>query len=128
MHDPAIFLSPRLQLSAFLISVLYLAFLLHLIRREILQLKYSMFWVGSGLAFLAFSLYPPIVFGLGRLIGVKWPENALFLLAIFSILVLLIQLSAAVSSSLERERSLAQEIALLRRELEILKDKPGASK
>jgi hypothetical protein len=114
-------LSPRLQLSALALSVLYLAFLVHLIRREILQLKYSMFWFFFGLAFLAFSLYPPLVVHLGHLIGVKWPENALFLLAIFSILALLIQISAGLSSSLDRERRLAQETALLRHELDLIK-------
>jgi hypothetical protein len=66
---------------------------------------------------LASSLGFPYLFRIAELLGIVYPPSALFLLVIFGLTLLVIQLFAWVSKLNERSRILVQQLALMRDQL-----------
>ncbi|MEK8228032.1 DUF2304 family protein [Oerskovia sp. M15] len=64
---------------------------------------------------------------MARLVGVEVPANLVFSSALVVLLVVCVQLSVGVSSLDERVRTLTEEIALLRLEVESARDFPLAA-
>lgn len=111
--------------------VLLVAFLVFLLRTRRLREKYAITWIVVGIGVSVFGLFPAAVAGLARLVGVQTPSNLLFALALIVLLLVCIQLSAEITTLEEETRTLAEEVALLRLDLEQLAeslppvDRPG---
>lgn len=110
-------------------SLLTSGFILLLLRRGYLREKFAAFWLAVGAALLVLSVFPGILGWLAGLVGVEVPANLLFLLAAILLLLVGVQLSYEVGRLDARGQRLAEEIALLRHDVEQLKaertDDPG---
>jgi len=93
--------------SVFLIIVIFL------IRKGILQIKYSLLWFLLGLILLFLSLSPEFVEAFAHFLDIKNPPSLLFLLGLLFLLAYSLHLSAAVSEQSGKIIRLSQEIALL---------------
>jgi hypothetical protein len=92
--------------------------ILVLLRRRQLRSKYALLWLSLGIALGALGLFPGLLTGISRQVGVFYPP-ALFLLVACGVLFLVvIQFSWELSRLEERTRTLAEELALLRADLE----------
>ena len=100
-----------------------LAWVVHLVRNQRLGLRDSLLWLGSTAVALVLVAVPSSLWGLAHLLGVKVPANALFALAFLYVLVNVLSVTITTSRNAERTRRLAQECALLRAELEELRDR-----
>lgn len=100
--------------------VLLVAFLVFLLRTRRLREKYAITWIAVGIGVSVFGLFPSAVAALARLVGVQTPSNLLFALALIVLLLVCIQLSTEITTLEEETRTLAEEIALLRFDLERL--------
>ena len=104
----------RIQLLAIVISFLFLAYISWLIIKGKLREEYAIIWiVGTGVLIL-FSFWRQGLEVLANLFGVYAPPNLVFSGAIFAILIYLLHLSVAVSKLQKQNKTLAQEIALLK--------------
>ncbi|MEP6797180.1 MAG: DUF2304 domain-containing protein [Lapillicoccus sp.] len=103
---------------ALVVCVVLLAALGWLLRSQRLREKYAIIWFGvvGGLVVLGFV--PVITTWLTRVTGVTTPINLVFILAFLVLLVVSIQLSLAISRLEENTRTIAEEVALVRLELE----------
>lgn len=91
-----------------------IATILHLLRHRRLREKYALLWlvVATGVAVVAFI---PELLGLtAHLLGVQTPSNLLFFVAALVLLVVSVQLSAEVSQLEDETRCLAEQVALIR--------------
>lgn len=103
---------------ALVVCVLLLAVLAWLLRSQRLREKYTIIWfaVVGGLVVLGFV--PSITTWLTRVTGVTTPINLVFILAFLVLLIVSIQLSLEISRLEETSRTVVEEVALLRLDLE----------
>ena len=94
-------------------SICYLAFILFLLKKRRLTVKYAIIWLFSAGVLIVFSLFPYVVLVLMDLLGMTVPSHTVFLLAVAFMLMLLISLSSAVSQFAQKITRLAQKNALL---------------
>ncbi len=88
-----------------------------LIRRGKLKERYSLLWLLAGGVLLVFSLSRELLEYSSRLIGIFYPPSFLFLLAFFFLLLITLHFSVVISGLSEKNKKLAQELALLRQEM-----------
>lgn len=119
-----------LKILAVVGSVSLLMVVVELIRRGRLKERYSLLWLLAGALLLFLSLSRGILDSIARLLGIFYPPSFLFILAFFFLLLITLHFSVVISGLTEKNKKLAQELALLRQEMEnALKrgvEKPGA--
>ncbi len=93
-------------------------FLVVLLRTRRLREKYAIAWIVVGVGISILAAFPGTVEGLARVVGVQTPSNLLFAMALIVLLLVCIQLSAEITSLEEETRTLAEEVALLRFDVE----------
>ncbi len=95
-------------------------FLVVLLRTRRLREKYAITWIVVGIGMCVFGAFPGAVAGLARLVGVQTPSNLLFAMASIVLLLVCIQLSTEITTLEEETRTLTEEVALLRFDVERL--------
>ena len=100
------------------VCVALVVFLVVLLRTRRLREKYAITWIVVGVGVIVFAAFPDAVTALTHLVGVETPSNLLFAIALMVLLVVCIQLSAEITSLEEETRTLAEEVALLRFDVE----------
>jgi hypothetical protein len=103
----------RIQLVTILGAAAILLAVLEMVRRRRLTERYALLWLLSALVLLALSIWSGALATISRAIGVIYPPNALFFIAIGCILLLLLHFSSAVSRLSDQTETLAQRQALL---------------
>lgn len=103
---------------AVMCSVAVLVFIVELLRRRQLREKYAALWLLLGTAMLVLVVFPGVLTNLAVLVGVTVPVNLLFFIALLTLLAVAVHLSWELSRVEEETRSLAEEVALLRFEIE----------
>ncbi len=104
----------RIQIFAILGSVLIAAFIFELIRKRKLLERYSLLWFGSVLVLIILSLWRELLEKAAALMGVYYAPSALFIVAIFCGVVLFVHFTIVISKLTEQNKTLAQEVALLK--------------
>jgi hypothetical protein len=103
----------RIQLVAGGLTVVLLLVVLELVRRRRLLERYALLWLLSTVVLLVFAVWRGLLDDVARRIGVAYPPNALFVVALFFVLVLLLHFSVAVSRLSDQTKVLAQRMAML---------------
>lgn len=96
-------------------SVLFVV--IELIRRGRLKERYALLWLFSGMVLLSLSLSRGLLESIARLVGIYYPPSLLFLVAFVFLLLITLHFSAVLSGLSEKNKVLAQELALLRQML-----------
>ncbi|MFN8277521.1 MAG: DUF2304 domain-containing protein [Chitinophagales bacterium] len=104
----------RIQLISILVSLVFLVSVAYLIRKSRLREEYSFIWIASTFLLIVFSLWRNGLEVMAHAFGVYAPPNLIFTGAIFAILVYLLHLSLTVSKLHEQNKTLSQELALLK--------------
>lgn len=95
-----------------------IAFLVALLRSRRMREKYAFLWIALGVVVAVMAGFPDLVIGLTRLVGIQTPINLLFAGALIVLLLVCVQLSVEVSGLEEETRTLTEEVALLRLDVE----------
>ena len=101
---------------------------IELIRRGRLKERYSLLWLFSGIVMLVLSLSRGLLESIARAVGIFYPPSLLFLVAFIFLLVITLHYSVIISELSEKNKRLAQEIALLRLQLDELGGRREAAK
>lgn len=104
----------RTEIIAVIGSLGLLFLILELVRSRRLKEKYSLLWIFTALVLLVFSLSGGLLDKLGRLMGIYYSPSAFFLLAFLFLMLITVQFSVVLSKLSERNKALAQEVALLK--------------
>lgn len=102
----------------FALCVLGVILWLLLTRR--LREKYAVLWFVIGLAILVLTVFPGLLDGLARLLGVELPANLLFILALALLIGVSLHQSWELSTAEDEIRRVAEEVAILRAEIDRL--------
>jgi hypothetical protein len=107
-----------LQFLAVLVCLALMAFVVEAVRRNRLNERYAILWLGAGLVLLLLSLNRPLLDLVALSLGVSYPPSLLFLVAFIFLLAILLHYSLVISSHRDSIRRLTQAVALLDRALQ----------
>ena len=108
----------KIQWLGIIFSLIILLSVFFLVRERLLKEKYSLIWLVIGLFMLIVSLFRNLLDGFSDLIGVYYAPSAFFSLLIAGAYLLLLNMSVSISHLKAQNKSLAQELGLLRLKLE----------
>lgn len=101
-----------------------LVLLFELLRRERLRERHALVWSVLAVGAVLVGFFPGLLSGATKLLHLSVPSNLLFFIATLVLLGLSLQHSIELSRSEDKLRALAEELALLRLELEKPEEKP----
>jgi hypothetical protein len=107
-------------IAAFVLTIIIVAIILDLLRRKKIREKYAALWLIVGAATLVLGAFPQLLAIAAEAAGVTVPSNLLFALGILFVLGVLLHLSVEISAVEDETRTLAEEVAILRAQLEAL--------
>ncbi len=90
---------------------------IELIRRGRLKERYSLLWLCASAVLLMLSLSRGVLEYLSHAMGIFYAPSLIFLLAFLFLLLITLHFSVALSGLSEKNKKLAQELALLQREI-----------
>jgi hypothetical protein len=99
-------------------SAVILVTLFEMLRRHRLREKYALIWFVIAVCALVVALAPAVLIWATDLLGLSLPSNLLFFVASVVLLLLSLHHSYELGRLEERTRTLAEEVGLLRLELE----------
>ena len=79
--------------------------------------QYALLWLGTATVILLFGLWRDGLNELADVLGIAYPPNALFVLALAFMLLLLLHYSTVISRLSDRTTTLTQRIAILEERL-----------
>ena len=106
--------------AAFLLALAIVALVVEMLRRKKLREKYAVLWLLVGGATLVLAAFPRLLNIVAEYVGVQIPSNLLFALSILMLLGVCLHLSWEISVVEDETRTLAEEVAILRTQLEAL--------
>ncbi len=109
-------------------SAAMLLFVLELVRRRRLREEYSLLWLATAVVLIVLSASRPLLDALATAIGIFYPPSALFLVALGFMLFILLHFSTVLTRLAQENKDIAQQIALLRFELEQARAQQSASR
>lgn len=108
----------RMMIFGLIASVGALIFIVELVRQRKLREDYSLLWLATAIVLIILSLSRPLLDQIAALLGVTtYPPAALFLVAIIFLLFILLHFSTVITRLSRENKEIAQEMAILRWEL-----------
>lgn len=115
------------QYIAIFVSLALFLYILYLVRKRRIKEEYSLLWLFSSIVFIFFSIFRNLLEEFAHLVGIAYAPAALFLLLLLAIFLILIEFSVIISKLSERNKNLAQEVGIIKQEIEKLKEKSQGS-
>jgi hypothetical protein len=101
-------------------------FVARMLRRHNFKSKYSLLWLGVALTMGVLACFPGLIDNASYAVGVDYPPAAFLGVASAFLLLVVVQYSWELSRFEERSRVLAEEVAFLRAEQELLSARVSA--
>jgi len=114
----------RASVAGAIASIILILVVVELVRGRRLKERYALLWLATGGVILFFALWRGALGQFADLVGIAYPPSALFVVASFFILVVLLHYSTVISELSERNLALAQRLALLEQQLKETTESP----
>ena len=102
----------KVQIISAVIVLLGALYIIRLIRKRKIDLKYALPWMFVAFLILLVDCFPGILSGLSKVLGIATPVNTLFLVALCFATSLIFVMTVVMSRQSDRIRQLAQAVAL----------------
>lgn len=106
-------------------AVAYLFIILYLLKKQKLNVQYSIIWLASAVVLILFAAFPYLVAVLRDIFNVEMPVNLVFTLLFVFVLLQLLSLSTIVTGFAAKIKKLAQTQALLEKRVRELEARLG---
>lgn len=106
----------RLQVIIGIGSVLVLLYILNMLKREQLDIKYALSWIFADICIMFFCVFPKAIDFIAGVLGVAEPINVIFFLGIIFLGIIALSLTIAQSRNSKKLKDLVQKIALMEKE------------
>ena len=107
-----------LQVILICCSIVFFLFIFHMVKIKKLELKYALTWILSSVIFIIIAIFPKVVSFIAEILFIKEPVNALFLIIMFFVIFIIFTLTIALSSVVNKCKTLTQELGILKMQLE----------
>lgn len=115
-------MSFQIQVILIIASIVTFIVILKLIRKSKLSTDFAVIWILWGIGVIILSLFPQMFYTVSDLLGISSAINALFLMMIFLLYMLVFFVFLTMSIQREKTKNLVHEVALLKKELNELKE------
>ena len=89
-----------------------------LIRRRVLKERFTVWWAVLSIGVVVFAVFPPLLPFVATQLGFRTPSNFVFFAASLMFLLMSVQFSVEISQLDEKTRTLAEQLAILRTQLD----------
>lgn len=96
------------------IGVIFVIYVINLIRKKTFSVTESFFWVCAALVTLIFSIFPKILDWIAIKIGIDYPPSLLFIISIMFLLFISFRCSRKISVLNEKITYLAQDLSTIK--------------
>ena len=111
------------QIFSILIILLFNWYILHILRKELIEYQYALLLLGAGLGMLLFAAFPQLLFHISSWLGFGVPLNFIYFAAVLLILALVFQVIVMISRMRRSIVELIQEVSILKVEIQKTKEK-----
>ncbi|PWT93986.1 MAG: hypothetical protein C5B54_00895 [Acidobacteria bacterium] len=101
-------------------ALIWMLIVLRMVYRRRLKEQFLLLWLIITVVLLAMASSRGLLVSLATLVGIHYPPSVLILFAIGSLLLILLHFSVVMSRLMDENKSLAQEIAMMRWQLRTL--------
>jgi len=108
----------NVQIISIILSTLLFLFVIELVRKGMLKERYAILWLASSFILLVRSLWKGLLDKIAAFFGIFYSPSLLFLAAFLFLLLIVLHFSIVISRMSEKNKKLAQEMGLLKYELE----------
>lgn len=113
----------RIQVLAVIASIALVLLVIHLMRKRSLRAEYSILWLIGTIGLLVLSLWRELLDKIANLAGVYYAPAILLMVMIFFGVLAMLHLSIVISRQADANKTITQEMALLRNRLEEIEKK-----
>lgn len=113
----------KLQIILAVVLLIVFILLINQVRKEKLDLKYALPWMTLLVGLFIIDIFPGITEWLAAVMGITLPINMLMLLGLAFSVTIIFFLTAMMSKEIDKQKQLTQEVGLLRKEIDELKEK-----
>lgn len=118
----------RTHVIAAVCGLAVLAVMVELLRRRQLREKYAILWLGVSVVVVVLAAFPGLLDWSAHRLGIYEPPNLLLFAAVLVLLLVAVHLSWEASRLEEETRTLAEEVGLLRMQVEALAEDSARDK
>lgn len=108
----------KLQIVIAVMIFVALLYITSQVKRKNIYLKYVLLWYLVGIILLIFDIFPILMDGMAKFIGIKTPINMLFFFGFILLLGLTFAQTVIVSRLSKKAMKLTQDIALINKKLD----------
>ena len=110
-----------------ILCLVFMAYVIYLVYRGRLSLKYSLLWFGLSIAMLLICLFSKQIGDFTYLLGFKVFSNFVFVVGLCFLLIVTLALSSIASKQAVAIKTLTQRLALAEKRIEELENKDGTT-
>lgn len=102
--------------------VVYFILILKYIKQKRLILKYALLWIMAGICMALLVIFPQMLLGFVKIVGVQTPMYGLFLAILVFVIIVLMSLTVIVSALNEKIKNLAQKVSMYEKRIRELEE------
>ena len=103
----------QVRILSLIVSVLFVAYVIFLVRNRKLRETDSVVWILAGLAIFVLGIWVKPLIWVTDLIGAKFPVSTLFFSGLIFLTFISLWITTRISGLTEQVKELAQQVALL---------------
>ena len=103
----------QVRILSLIVSVLFVAYVVFLVRNRKLRETDSVVWILAGLAIFVLGIWVKPLIWVTELIGAKFPVSTLFFSGLIFLTFISLWMTTRISGLTEEVKELAQQVALL---------------
>lgn len=107
-----------IQIISLIGAFTFMFFIFRLIVKGRLREEYSIVWILCTIILIVFAVWRKGLEQISLLLGVYYPPSLIFIGAIFAIILFLVHLSVVISKLQNQIKTLAQEVAYLKQQID----------
>lgn len=115
-------MNTNLRIAISIGLIIYFFSLLYLLKKQSLNLKYTLLWLFTGFIMVILTVFPVILESFLNMIGVVELPNGLFGILMFFVIIILVSITSIVSGLNSKIRELTQKTAIYEKRIRELEE------
>ena len=113
-------IDPRTRVYMFVLGLAVLAFVINLLRRRQLQERYALLWLVAGIGLTLAPVFINQIDAIAYSLGFAYPPALILMLAVIGLLLIIFQLSLALSKNSDHLKVLTQQLSIMQHDIDRL--------
>lgn len=107
-----------LRLEIISVFILLIIFIMYLLKKGRVSIKYSLVWIFASLVMIFFGIFPGLLVNLSSILGFEVPSNMILFVFLGLLIAICIALTVILSEQKKKTILLIQEVSILREMVE----------